>query len=575
MSTVELSRVRAMRGWSPPRIERVAVGGLPLLVGLLVGLPILALLINSFNTAAIGQPAVYGLGNWQTAFSQPLVWESLWNSVALGLVRTLIALPLAIGFAWLIARTDMPGRSKLEILCWIGIFLPSLPLAFGWILLLDPQNGLVNDLTERLFGVSPFNIYSFWGITWVHLASTTLYYKVILLLPFFRRMAPALEEAAQMSGASQLTTVWRITLPILAPAILGIAFLSFVRSLEVFEVELLLGLPAKLYVYSTLIYDFAREQPPRYGEATAAGFVFLIVLLGLAVVYQWYIRRREFTTVTGRGFTPSRIKLGRWRYPAAAACFGYVLVSLGAPTVFLVLGSFMRRYGFFHLREPYTLERWQALFADSAFFLSVRNTLIMAVAVAVLVILLYSLIAYSIIRTRSLATRITDLLAWLPWAVPGILLSLAMLWLILATPLRSVLYGSLTGIILALVIKDSPLSTQMFKAAILQIGKELEDSAQMSGASWLTMYRRVLLPLLAPTAATVGVLAFLSSIRDISTPALLYSASTRPLSILMLEYSFNHEFERAAAIGVLVSAFVLLVTLGARRLGFNVTREGT
>jgi iron(III) transport system permease protein len=123
------------------------------------------------------------------------------------------------------------------------------------------------------------------------------------------------------------------------------------------------------------------------------------------------------------------------------------------------------------------------------------------------------------------------------------------------------------------VVKDSPLSTQMFKAATLQLGKELEESAHMSGAGWFTMYRRVLLPLLAPTAATVGVLAFLSSIRDISTPALLYTASTRPISILMLEYSFNHEFERAAAIGVLVSAFVLLVTLGARRLGFSLTRE--
>src|SRR5438067_1619110 len=273
-----------------PRLRRAPGVVVPLVVGLLVGLPVLALLVNSFNTAAIGQPAVYGLRNWRDAFSQPLVWEALWNSLALGLVRTAIALPLAIGFAWLIARTDMPGRSKLEILCWLGIFLPTLPLAFGWMLLLDPQNGLVNSFLQDRVGVSPFNIYSFWGITWVHLASTAVYYKVILLLPFFRRMSPALEEAARTSGASQLTTLCRVTLPILAPALLGIAFLSFVRSLEVFEVELLLGLPAKLYVYSTLIYDLAREQPPRYGEATAMGFVFLAILVGLAFFYQLYIR---------------------------------------------------------------------------------------------------------------------------------------------------------------------------------------------------------------------------------------------------------------------------------------------
>src|SRR5687768_11058447 len=120
MSTVEVSRARTIGGWSPPPIRRVAVAAMPVFVGLLVGLPILALLVNSFNTANIGQPPVYGLGNWQTAFAQPLVWEALWNSVALGGVRTVISVPMAIAFAWLIARTDMPGRSKLEILCWLG-----------------------------------------------------------------------------------------------------------------------------------------------------------------------------------------------------------------------------------------------------------------------------------------------------------------------------------------------------------------------------------------------------------------------------------------------------------------------
>lgn len=544
-----------------------------LLIGLLVGLPVVALLANSFNTAPLGQTATYGLENWRDAFSQRVVWDALWNSLLLGMVRTVISMPIAVAFAWLIARTDMPGRSKLEVLCWLGIFLPHLPLAFGWILLLDPRNGLVNTFIRDLIGISPFNIYSFWGITWVHLASTAVFYKVVLLLPFFRRMAPALEEAAQMSGANQLTTILRITLPILAPALLSIGFLGFVISLEVFELELLLGLPAGIYVYSTLIYDFAREQPPLYGQATALGFVFLIMMVSMAILYQWYIRSREFTTVTGRGFTPSRVHLGKWKYPAVALCYGYLLVSLAAPTVFLVLGSFMRRYGFFNLKNPYTLERWQALFADPVFLTSVKNTLIIATSVALVAIIIYSLVAYTVVRTRSAASQVTDVLAWLPWAIPGILLSLAMLWLILATPMRSVLYGSLTGIILAMVVKSSPVSTQMFKAAFLQIGKELEESAQVSGATWFTMYRRILLPLLAPSAVTVGLLTFMSSVRDIATPALLYASPTRPLSILMLEYSFNNEFERAAAIGVLIAVFVLVVTVGARRLGLNLMRE--
>lgn len=551
--------------------------GLPLLVGLLVALPLLLLLINSFNTALPGREAVYGLENWLIAFSEPGTVLALWNSVALGGTRTLISIPIAFGLAWLIARTDLPGRSGLELLCWIGIFLPHLPLTFGWVLLLDPKFGLVNEALKQLPFVegSVFNVYSFWGIIWVHLASTGVYYKVVLLLPALRRVGAALEEAARVCGANQLITTLRVTMPVLAPAALGIAVLSFVRSLEVFEVELLLGKPAGIQVYSTRIFDLVREQPPKFGEATALGFVFLLTLMGLAVLYQWYIKSRTFTTVTGAGFSSTPVRLGKWKWPTVILCYGFFAVTLLAPLVFLVLGSFMRRYGFFNIRDPYTLNHWTNLFADPVFFSSVRNSLIIAVGVAVGTVLIYSLVAYAIVRNKGRTSSITDLLVWVPWAVPGILMSLGLLWLFLGTPLRGLLYGTITGIIVAMVIKDSPVATLFFKAGIMQIGQELEQSARVCGAGWLTSYRKVLLPLLAPTAVTVGLLAFLSSIRDIGTTALLYSNQSRPLSILMLEYSFAGEMERGTAIGVLVTLFVLLVTLGARALGFRLARERT
>jgi iron(III) transport system permease protein len=477
--------------------------------------------------------------------------------------------PVAVLLAWLIARTDMPGRGVFELLCWIGIFLPTLPLVFAWILMLDPQTGAVNVLAQRLVGVAPFNIYSFWGITWVHLASYALFYPVVLLLPFFRRMAPAMEESSRMSGANYLQTLSRVTAPILAPAVLGIAILSFVRSLESFEVELVLGLPAKLYVYSTLIYDFTREQPPLYGQATVLGLMFLLLLVGLALLLQSYLRGRDFATVTGRGFSRGTTSLGRWRFPVSACCYIYVCICTVLPMALLVVGSFMRRYGFFNLPRPYTAAHWQELFADPAFFASIRNTIVMALASAVVVVVLYSVIAIVTARSRGVLARVTDLVAWLPWAIPGILLSLATLWLILATPLKAIFFGSLSGIVLAIVIKSSPLSMQLFRAAILQIATELPESGRMSGARWYTVYRRILLPLIAPTAVTVAVLTALSASRDVATPALLYTGSTRPAAILMLEYGLSQEFERAAALGVLLVAFAILVTLGARRLGLN------
>jgi iron(III) transport system permease protein len=559
------------------RIRRLISGSLTLLVGVIVALPLVLLLINSFNASIPGREAVYGVQNWITAFSESSTMLSLWNSVALGATRTLIALPMAFGLAWLIARSDLPGRTGLEMLCWIGIFLPSLPLTFGWILLLDPKFGLVNDALKQLPFIDNgvFNVYSFWGIIWVHLASTGVYYKVVLLLPALRRVGASLEEAARVCGANQFMTTLRVTLPVLAPAVLGIAVLSFVRSLEVFEVELLLGKPAGIQVYSTRIWDLVREQPPKFGEATALGFVFLLTLMGLAVLYQWYIKSRTFTTVTGQGFSSNPVRLGKWKWPAAILCYSFFAVSLLAPLVFLVLGSFMRRYGFFSIPNPWTMAHWQNLFADPVFFGSVRNSLVIAVGVGLGTVIIYSLVAYSIVRNKSKATQATDLLVWVPWAVPGILMSLGLLWLFLGTPLRGLLYGTITGIVVAMVIKDSPVATLFFKAGILQIGHELEQSARVCGAGWLTSYRKVLLPLLAPTAVTVGLLAFLNSIRDIGTTALLYSAQSRPLSILMLEYSFAGEMERGTAIGVLVTLFVLVVTLGARALGFRLARERT
>ncbi len=547
----------------------------PLIVGVIVALPMLLLLVNSFNTATPGQAAAFGLRDWIQAYSDPTAVRAFWYTLALGAVRTAIAMPIAFTMAWLVGRTDMPGRTGIELLCWTGIFLPVLPLTFGWIVLLDPQFGLVNLALQKLpFIHGPvFNIYGFWGIVWVHLASNSVYFKVILLLPALRRVGAALEEAARMCGASHFRTILRITMPVLAPAILGVALLSFVRSLEAFEVELLLGKPVGIFVYSTRIYDLVKDQPPRFGEATALGFVFLVVMLALAWLYQRAISGRSYVTVTGKSYSAAPAKLGRRGWLASGLCFGYFGVVMAAPLGFLVLGSFMRRYGFFNLRNPFTSQHWHDLFADSVFFSSIRNSLAIAIGVAVLVVVIYSLVAYRLVRGPVKVARISELLLWVPWAVPGILMSLGLLWLFLGTSLRVALYGTLLGIIVAIVIKESPFSTLFFKAGLLQIGTELEECARVGGASWFRTYRRILLPLLAPTAITVGLLSFLSAIRDISTTVLLYSPRSRPVSILMLEYSFAGEMERGAAIGVLVTAFVLLVTIGARALGFRLTRE--
>jgi iron(III) transport system permease protein len=541
-------------------------------LALAMGLPLLFMLTGSFNLAVPGQSARFGVGNWARAFSDTGTMDALWMSFALSVTRLIPAMILSVIFAWLIARTDMPGGKFLESICWIAYFVPDFPLVLAWILLLDPNFGLLNTLAKSLPFVdgAAFNPYSFWGIVWVHTSTGGIWFKVMLLAPLFRRLGASLEEAARVAGANTAQMLWRVTLPVMAPMILAVSVLSFIRGLQSFNTELLLGTPAGIYVYSTKIYDYLQREPRAYGEATALGSVFLVVLAVLLYFYWSHLRGdRKFTVVTGQGYSMLKVKLGRWRYVALGGCIVYVAVMMLLPLAFLIVGSFMRRYGFFQLASPFTLSHWQNLLADPIFLLALKNSLIIAGVTAVGGVLLYSALAYLLVSRRTVTAPLLESFCWMPHVLPGILLSLGLLWLFLATPLRFFLYGTVWGIALALILADSPVTTQAFKAGLLQLGPDLEESARVSGASWSYTYRRILLPLLAPIAAAVGLMNFGSALTSISTPVLLYSHESRPLAILLLEYSFTGELERAAALGLLITVIVATMMLVGRKLGLT------
>ncbi|MGH7835172.1 MAG: ABC transporter permease [Candidatus Binatia bacterium] len=542
--------------------------------GVAMGLPLLFLLTGSFNLSPPGREVVYGLANWVRAFSDSGTVSALWMSFLLSVVRLIPAMILSVLFAWLIARTDMPGGKVIESFCWVAYFVPDFPLVLAWVLLLDPNFGFLNTVAKSLPFVegSPFNPYSFWGIVWVHTATGGIWFKVMLLTPIFRRLGASLEEAARVSGASTATMLWRITLPVLSPMILAISVLSFIRGLQSFNTELLLGTPAGIYVYSTKIYDYLHREPAAYGEATALGSVFLLVLAILLFAY-WKLLsgKRKFTVVTGQGYSTSRVKLGKWKHVAFGGCALYIVIMMLLPLLFLVIGSFMRRYGFFDIGSPFTLAHWKHLFADPIFLVSLKNSLIIATVTALGGILLYSTVAYMLVSRRMKAAPLLESFCWLPHILPGILLGLGVLWLFLSTPLRHVLYGTVWGIAFALILGDSPVTTQAFKAGFLQLGGDLEEAARVTGASWWYTYRRILLPLLAPIAAAVGLMNFGSALTSISTPVLLYSHQSRPLSILLLEYSFTGELERGAALGLLITAIICAMMLVGRKLGLQLS----
>ena len=540
-------------------------------VAFLVLTPLLLLLVGSFQLARPGEAPVYGLAGWHRAFSDPSILEALWNTVSLAVVRQSIALVIGVLLAWLIARTDLPWKKSLEFMFWISFFLPPLPVALGWILLLDGKFGLLNQWLQMLpFVTGPiFNIYSYWGIVWVHM-TTSLGVKVLLLAPAFRNLDASLEESARSCGANPVVTLIRIVVPLMMPAILVSTVLGLIRSMEAFEIELLLGVPIGLFVYSTKIRDLVAYEPPAYAPATALGSIFLVLLLILVALQRSYLGQRLYRTVTGRGFSTNPTTLGRWRWPIFSLVALIAISVTIVPLIVLLMGTFMRAFGYFNIARPWTIENWHRVLADPSLIKSLWNTLIVGLGTALSGSAFYALIAYVVVRRQFKGKAVLDFISWLPWAIPGILMGLALLWTVFETRVFLFLYGSVYLLIIALFIKSMPFGVQIVKSVLVQLGPELEEAARISGGSWLQCYRRVLIPLLTPTFIVVGLLGFISAARDISTVVLLGSSQSRTMALLALDYAFGGQFERGAVVAFLTSLVVIVIALIAHVVGSKV-----
>ncbi|MEX0802247.1 MAG: iron ABC transporter permease [Candidatus Binatia bacterium] len=560
------------RSWLP-RLD----GGF-LMMALLIGAmgfyviyPLILIIINSFNISTIAEPPAYGLQAWRDAFSERGIWQSLWNSVKIGIALQLVALPMGIFISWLLARTNIVCSSALEFGFWISFILPNLVTTFGWMLLLDPSTGLINNWLRAIPFLNNlnFDIYSFWGIIWAHLMANGVSTKVMLMTPAFRRMDASMEEASRMSGASSLTTMMRITVPAMTPVIVVVFLLSIIRIFSSFETELLLGVPWGFYVYSTKIVDLARQEPPLVNQAAALGSIILIFLVAFIPLQRRLIARRQFTTVSGQ-FKPKIIDLGPWRYPATIFVGFMVILLCVVPILSVFGGSFMTRFGFFNLPKTWTVEYWQMALSDPRILTGLKNTLIVACAAGIIGAFFFSLVGYVLVRTRLPGRSILDSICWLPSAIPGVLAGLGLLWMFLGTPFFRPFYGTLFLLVIAQVLGGITLATQVMKANFIQLGKELEEASRMSGAGFWKTYVKIVLPLVAQTMALVAVLKFMFAAQHNSSIILLATSETRTLSLLALD-QVAAGYREVASITVI---FIMLLTLGvaliARSLGLKV-----
>lgn len=540
-----------------------------LLVAFVTMVPLLFLIINSFNVAPLGKSVSWGLEGWKQAFGTPQTRNALKFSFLLS-TRTFIGLLAAFVISWLLIRVRIPAHSFIEFSLWMAWFLPPLSVTIGWMALLDPQYGLINEALGRFFGLAVrLNIYSFSGIMWVHLTLLTVPVMTILLTPAFRQLDASFEESARSCGSGPLKTLRRIVVPLLWPSILVVTIAGLIRSLEAFEIEQLIGIPAGIYVYGTRIYDLVHWDPPLYAQAMALSTIFLGALCLLIILYQMLSRYGEFATLRagGASFRPSLI--GNWRFAASAFLLVWIAIGIYLPLAMVLLGSFMKFFGLFHIAQPFTLKHWASVIADPAFEKALRNSLLLGFGVGTLGVMVYSLLGIFMNRTRLPGRSLLHFFVWIPWAIPGILIGLSLLWLFLSVPIFQLFYGTLLVLIFALILKDLPIGAQMIRAAFSQVSAELEQASRVSGAGPLTTFRRITVPLVAPMIISIFVLIFMSSIRDISSPILLATPSTTPLSVLMLERSVAGEIEKASVIGVILSGLAIVTAFFMRRLGLR------
>jgi iron(III) transport system permease protein len=564
------ARGRALAGSDAARLLEWLKAAPILLVVILLLSPVAITLISSFRLSLPGEPNVWGLNGWIAAFSSANIYDAISNTFILAFMRVPLAILIGSLLAWLLIRTNIYGRRHIEFLFWISFFLPTLPIAMAWTILLDPRSGWINKAAASLFGRTEplFNVYSFTGITWVHITATTVPVMVLLLGPAFRALDPSMEESARMCGASRAAILRRIVMPLMYPSLMMAAIASFIRSLEAFEVELLLGMPANIRVYSTKIQELATWEPPRYAPSMALSVPFIVMLFGLAWLYQRFLRGKNFTTITGKAAVSPLLDLGAWRLPLTILCGATVTISMVLPATTLVIGSFMEVFGMARAdgTVSFTLAHWRVVFRDTVFASSLVNTLKLALGTALTGVLVYSVLAYVLLRTRVVGRSLLGVVVWLPWAFPGILISLSLLWMYLGTPLLAPLYGSMLGLMFAMLFKETPIGVNMMKSGLLQISAELEDAARMCGASWVQIYTRLILPLLAPASVTVFSICFIACVKDISTMILLSTADTRPLSLLVLDYTSNGSFERGTVVGVISAALAITAALIGRMI---------
>jgi iron(III) transport system permease protein len=547
-------------------MQTLAMVAVIAVAGIFVLYPVFYLLQAAFDVGPpnVRPPAAYGLDNFSAIGKY---WEIMLNTLIVTFAATIMALVFGFLTAWILTRTNVPFQRTLEQLMAVPYYVTPLLGALAWNFLGAPESGFINQAWRALgFEGALIDATSAMGIAWV-MALFEGSVAFVMIGAVMKSMDPALEEASQVAGAGRWRTMLRVTLPLVAPGVLGAAIFVFAEMLGSFSAALVLGTPARFYVITTAIYQFVSQYPPRLPLAAAFGVSLFAVMFAMLWLYRRVTANKSFVTISGKAFRPRRMDMGRLRWVLFGVCALYIFLSVVLPLGTLIYASFQRLAVAAPSLSNFTLDNFRTALSLNAVRSALMNSLVLGFVTATIGVVLTGLLAWLIQRSRLPGRGVLEYIVMFPQAVPRLVFAFGMMWAWLAFPVP--IYGTFWILLIAYLTVFLPLGVRTISGVIMQLDKSLEECGQVCGASWGFRLRTIMMPLLRPGLVAAWLLIFIASVRELGASILLMGPDSKVMTPAIAEAFFSTSSELTAAMAliqtVVVAAAMIAFTLVSRR----------
>ena len=527
--------------------------------------PVSFLIFGSFWSGNPGGAGELTLDNYVIVFSDPKTLELLVNSLAYALGSALLGVSVATVLAFITTRTNAPLREYFIFIPILPIILPGMVDNLAWIYLFSPNSGLANTWWRNLTGFADplFNIYSMTGMIWVMgISLVPLAYLVISAA--FQTMDPSLEETARISGSSLFSIFRKITIPLMLPAILSVYLLTFILAFESFETPAMIGLPAGIDVFMSQIYQsVVWAIPPSYGLGTAYASIILVITMTAVFLYRKATSRQEkFQVITGKGYQPGILDLGKWKWAGTAVLGLYVFVHIVVVFGMVLILSFQTYWDPNNLfGSNLTLRNYETVISQRRIVSSLINSGVVSIVSATIVVIIAAILTYISRRKNIRGGGLLEGFGTLPLAFPGFILGLGLLWTFLTIPIG--VYGTVFVLMLAFLVKYMPQGIRFATGALIQIQDDLEESSSITGAEWTYTVRKIILPLLKPALISAWIYIFVLTFRELSSIIFLVTPNNQVISAILWDLFVNGSVELLAATSMLLTLFLWIVVIAA------------